>query len=171
MRAWVRLPLACLLGLAAVLGVPASPAHAAAYRYWTYWHAAPGSSSWGFAGSGPTYRPSPGAVEGWRFAVSQGTGSAPAPRTDPAKAYSQACGSRTPDSGQKLVALVLDYGTTSDAPPGEKPPGGVVATLHPGRQQRQRIRRPAGGQGVRAGEGRPDLRAQRLPTHRVRPGW
>lgn len=128
MRSWVRLPLACLLGIAAILGVPATPAHAAAYRYWSYWHAAPGSSSWGFAGSGPSYRPSPGAVEGWRFAVSQGTGNAPAPRTDPAKAYSRACGSRTPDSGQKLVAIVVDYGTTADAPSGERPPGGVVAT-------------------------------------------
>jgi hypothetical protein len=128
MRTRVRLPLACLLGLAAVIGVPASPAHAVAYRYWTYWHAAPDSPSWAFAGSGPTYRPSPGAVEGWRFAVSQGTGNAPPPRTDPAKAYSRACGSRTADSGQKVVALVVDYGTTSDRPPGEKPPGGVVAT-------------------------------------------
>jgi len=103
-------------------------AHAAAYRYWTYWHVTPGSSSWDFAGSGPSYRPSDGAVEGWRFAVSQGTTSAPRPRTDPAKAYSSVCKEKKPAVGNKLVALVLDYGTAADAPKGEKPPHGVVAT-------------------------------------------
>ncbi len=117
------------MGAAAVVipVLPVTAAHATAFRYWTYWHVTPGSSSWDFAGSGPTYRPSDGAVEGWRFAVSQGTTSAPKPRTDPAKAYSSVCKEKTPAVGNKLVALVLDYGTAADAPKGEKPPHGVVA--------------------------------------------
>jgi hypothetical protein len=117
------------VGAAAVVipVLPVTAAHATAYRYWTYWHAAPGSSSWAFAGGGPSYRPSDGAVEGWRFAVSQGTTSAPQPRTDPAKAYTSTCRQRTPADGMKLVAVVLDYGTAADAPKGEKPPHGVVA--------------------------------------------
>jgi hypothetical protein len=121
-----RLAAAALL-CGAVLGVPLPAAHAAAYRYWTYWHAAPGSATWTFAGTGPTYRPSDRSVEGWRFAVSGGTASAPPPRTDPATAYGSACTGVTAASGEKVVALVLDYGTASDAPPGEKPPGGVAA--------------------------------------------
>ena len=102
----VRRRVAALLVAASAIVIPVLPvtaAHATAYRYWTYWHAAPGSSSWGFAGSGPTYRPSDGAVEGWRFAVSQGTTSAPQPRADPAKAYSSACNGKTPADGMKLA--------------------------------------------------------------------
>ena len=127
----VRRPVVALLVGAAAVVIPMLPvtaAHAVSYRYWTYWHAAPGSSSWGFAGSGPTYRPSDGAVEGWRFAVSQGTTSAPKPRTDPAKAYTSACKEKTPADGNKLVTVVLDYGTAADAPKGEHPPHGVVAS-------------------------------------------
>src|SRR4029077_2104248 len=49
------------------------------------------------------------------------------PRTDPAKAYTNACKGKTPGDGNKLVVVVLDYGTAEDAPKGEPPPHGVVA--------------------------------------------
>ena len=127
-RAAAAAVVAVLAAVAGVLALGVTPARASAYRYWSYYHAAPGSATWTFAGAGATYRPSPGAVEGWRFAVSPGTASAPAPRADPATAYNRACSGATAAAGQKLVALVVDYGTASDAPPGEKPPGGVVAT-------------------------------------------
>jgi hypothetical protein len=117
------------LVLGAVLGVPLPAAHASAYRYWSYWHANPGASSWVFAGTGPTYRPSNGAVEGWRFAVSPDTANAPTPRANPATTYASACKGVTAPSGDKLVTLILDYGTAADAPSGEKPPhDALVAT-------------------------------------------
>ena len=65
-----------MLALAAVLGVavpsllaPAGTAHAASYRFWGYYQLT--GTTWAFAQKGPAETtPKDGAVEGWRFAVS-----------------------------------------------------------------------------------------------------
>ena len=58
-----------------------------------------------------------------RFAVS-GTAGSVQPRAS--SSFGAICGSHAPaPSGQKLVGLVVDYGTTADAPPGQHPPRGV----------------------------------------------
>ena len=110
----------------------------------------PGSSSWGFAGSGPSYRPSDGAVEGWRFAVSQGTTSAPKPRTDPAKAYTrclQGAGRRPAAKARRRRARLRHRcGRTVRR---ERHHGGVVATC---------IQIPKNGSGLDV------LRAPRCPV-------
>jgi hypothetical protein len=75
-------------------------------------------------GAGST-RPADGAVEGWRFAVSEGASrSSIAPRT--AASFDTICGTKERPDGKKRVALVVDFGTSADAPPGERPPSGVV---------------------------------------------
>lgn len=108
--------------VAAVVAAPA--ADAASYRYWTYWWGQPGATSWTFAQLGPASdRPKDGAVIGWRFAVTAENGGKKSPRAS--LPFASLCPQLTsaPD-GQKRVAVVVDYGSTSDAPPGERPPGG-----------------------------------------------
>lgn len=116
--------LGVLAGLLLAVVAAAPAAEAASYRYWTYWWGQPGSTSWTFAQLGPASdRPKDGAVIGWRFAVTTETGGKKAPRAQ--LPFAALCPSLTsaPD-GQKRVAVVVDYGSASDAPPGEKPPGG-----------------------------------------------
>ncbi len=103
-----------------VLG--ASPASASAYRYWSYWHGT-STGGWAFSAVGATYRPPAGSVDGWRFAVS-GTAGSVQPRAT--ASYASICAHHAAaPSGQKLVGLVVDYGTSADAPPGQRPPRGV----------------------------------------------
>jgi hypothetical protein len=125
--AHVRLRRVLAVGLALVLGVGAwwalpTTANATSYRYWTYWIG--DSGNWAFSSVGAARRPPDGGVEGWRFEVSPAASSSQPPRT--AASFAAICGSAQPAAGMKRVALVIDYGTASDAPPGERPPAGIV---------------------------------------------
>nr|WP_206314689.1 SCO2322 family protein [Streptomyces coryli] len=101
----------------------AAPAHAADYRYWSLRHGDDGAWTTTTVGPG-TYRPQDGAVEGWRFAVFQeATKDSVNPRAKPD--FDAICGSTPAKAGTKRVALVLDFGTAKDAPPGERPPAAV----------------------------------------------
>ncbi len=109
---------------AVVSVVAPAPAQASSYRYWTYWWGAgTGSnsgSSWRFAPQGPASHPvADGWVLGWRFATTSAAGGA-APRSS--ASFASLCPTLAPQDGKVRVALVLDYGTTADAPPGQKPP-------------------------------------------------
>lgn len=113
--------LGVLLGLSACVGIVfAAPAHASAYRYWTYWQGTNGA--WQFASAGPAFTlPADGSVEGWRFAVTtqQGTqNAAPGQLPD----FEAICGATAPVSGSKRVAVVIDPGAQGDAPDGESTP-------------------------------------------------
>ena len=118
MRSWVAVALAgTLVALSSALAAPA--AHAASYRYWSYWTAAGGA--WEFSAVGAGSRvPDDGDVEGWRFATSGVVGDQ-APRTPPA--FGDICAGPDPAPDAKRVALVVDPGAAADAPPGESPPG------------------------------------------------
>lgn len=97
----------------------AAPAQAAGYRYWSFWQA--DGATWTYATEGPaTARPADGAVHGFRFAVSQDSADATQPR--PAPDFAAVCGGTPTEAGKKRVALVIDPGTTTDAPSGETPP-------------------------------------------------
>ena len=112
--------LVALGAAAAVLLAVASPAQAAAYRYWTYWQGVDGA--WRFATVGPASAvPADGAVEGWAFRVS---GAAGDPDADPAAApdFDAVCGSTPPAEDSKRVALVIDPGSPAIAPAGQAPP-------------------------------------------------
>lgn len=108
-----------------VLGcVSVGQAHAAAYRYWSFWER--DGSAWAYATQGPsTARPSDGDVWGFRFAVSRDSADAVQPRG--AAGFAAICGDTAARGGEKRVALVLDFGTAADAPGGETPPAARTA--------------------------------------------
>jgi hypothetical protein len=114
-----------MLALAAVLGValpsllaPAGTAHAASYRFWGYYQLT--GSSWAFAQKGPAdTTPKDGAVEGWRFAVSDET-TPRFPRATPT--FAAVCGGTAAKAGSKRVGVVIDSGRPADAEGGATPP-------------------------------------------------
>ena len=114
--------LAVPLALAALL-VAAAPAEASTYRYWTYWWGSDTgktTSGWTFAQVGPAgHHVGDTWVLGWRFATTSTVGGAP-PRQSPD--FATLCPKLSPVTGSVRVALVIDYGTTTDAPPGQTPP-------------------------------------------------
>ncbi|MFM9581218.1 MULTISPECIES: SCO2322 family protein [Streptomyces] len=122
-RPWRAAPVAFLSGLLLVLGSSA-PAHAAAYRYWSFWER--DGSAWAYATQGPsTARPTDGTVQGFRFAVSRDSSDAVQPRG--AADFPAICGDTAARDGRKRVALVIDFGTAADAPEGETPPAARTA--------------------------------------------
>ncbi|PSJ24111.1 hypothetical protein B7P34_35155 [Streptosporangium nondiastaticum] len=96
-----------------------APAHAAGYRYWSFWQGSGGQ--WAYATQGPgTARPGDGDVIGFRFAVSADSADAAKPRA--AAGFGPVCDGTPAADGAKRVAVVLDFGTPADAPDGETPP-------------------------------------------------
>ncbi|MEU9215246.1 SCO2322 family protein [Streptomyces sp. NPDC048376] len=97
----------------------AGQAQAAGYRYWSFWDRDGGK--WVYATQGPSLvRPSDGDVQGFRFAVSEDSGDAAQPRGT--ADFASICAKTPAEDGSKRVALVLDFGTASDASSGETPP-------------------------------------------------
>ncbi len=116
--------LAALFATIAALGTwGAAPAEATSYRFWTYWLG--GDNDWSFSSQGASRRPADGTVDGWRFAISEASSSTIPPRHS--SSFSRICGSTDPVEGSKRVGLVVDFGTTSDAPDGEAP-GALINT-------------------------------------------
>ncbi|MFJ2098341.1 SCO2322 family protein [Streptomyces anulatus] len=110
--------LAALVAASAVL-LGAGSAEAAGYRYWSFWDG--NGKNWEYATQGPSLlRPDDGAVQGFRFAVSEDSGDAAQPRRAPD--FGAICADTPAKDGQKRVALVIDPGTAADAPDEEKPP-------------------------------------------------
>ncbi|WP_405769110.1 SCO2322 family protein [Streptomyces sp. NBC_00080] len=94
-------------------------AQAAGYRYWSFWDRS--GDGWTYATQGPsTARPADGDVQGFRFAVSADSQDASQPRG--AASFATICAKTPARDGTKRVALVIDFGTTADAPSGETPP-------------------------------------------------
>lgn len=118
----LRRAVVVLAATTAALGWVVAPADATSYRFWSYWS---GGSDWTFASQGASRRPTDGAVEGWRFAISEASSSSTPPRHSPG--FAQLCGDTDPVDGNKRVGLVIDAGTDADAPDGESPPA-LVAT-------------------------------------------
>ncbi|MET7688316.1 SCO2322 family protein [Streptomyces sp. NPDC005483] len=105
--------------LVGLLLATVSPARAAGYRYWSFWDRT--GTTWTYATQGPsTAVPSDGDVQGFRFAVSEDSADADKPRGT--ASFTAICGDTAVRDGRKRVALVIDFGTAADAPPGEQPP-------------------------------------------------
>jgi hypothetical protein len=121
------IPLLLVAALLALLTVPllaATPAQAASYRYWGYYHGA-SKGAWAFASTGAdAVKPADGAVEGWRFAIS-GDADARFPRT--AAAFDTACANTAAVAGKKRVAVYIDFGIAVEAPTGSTPPQPAAA--------------------------------------------
>lgn len=111
---------AVLLAFTGALTVPGTgTAHAAGYRYWSFWES--DGTKWTYATQGPALaRPADGAVNGFRFAVSADSQDAAKPRETPD--FEAVCGSTPAKAGGKRIAVVVDPGTAADAPDGERPP-------------------------------------------------
>ncbi|WP_414495971.1 SCO2322 family protein [Streptomyces sp. CRN 30] len=121
-RASVLLPVLAALLAAFVLG-GAGEARAADYRYWSFWErdGQGGDAAWTFATQGPsTARPADGSVQGLRFAVTANADDAAQPRGT--ADFTAICAATPGRADHKRVALVVDFGTTADAPDGETPP-------------------------------------------------
>jgi hypothetical protein len=115
----VRRAAGLLCAALALLAGAAGQAQATGYRYWSFWERDGGH--WTYATQGPsTARPDDGAVQGFRFAVSEDSADASRPRG--AADFGTICAGTPAKSGTKRVALVLDFGTAPDAPSGETPP-------------------------------------------------
>ncbi|WP_055526972.1 SCO2322 family protein [Streptomyces graminilatus] len=110
---------ALLAALLLCLWAGAGQAQAVGYRYWSFWER--DGDAWTYATQGPsTARPSDGDVQGFRFAVSPDSKNAARPRTD--AVFAVVCARTRALAGMKRVALVVDFGTSADAPGGERPP-------------------------------------------------
>lgn len=112
--------LTVVVGLVLAVMLPAA-ANAAAYRYWGYFQLS--GAEWQFAPKGPDQtKPADGSVEGWRHAIGE-EGSTRAPRVK--VSFDQICGDTKAKSGEKRVAVVIDYGRTADTEDGKQPPAPV----------------------------------------------
>ncbi|MFE1176557.1 SCO2322 family protein [Streptomyces sp. NPDC058773] len=110
---------AAVLLAGTVTGLAAGPAQAQEYRYWSFWDGK--GSSWTYATEGPaTLRPADGAVQGFRFTVGADSAAAGKPRA--AADFDAICRNTPAEDGRKRIGIVLDFGTTADAPGGERPP-------------------------------------------------
>ena len=113
-----KIALAIILISSQILAIPASNAASKGWRYWGYFQAAPGSSTWKAAMTGPTVDIEDGAVEGWSFVFSSDDVPSVAPKTKPS--FSSICGKTKADSDTKRIALVIEFGSAAYAPKGEK---------------------------------------------------
>jgi len=113
-----KIALAIILVSSQILAIPASNAASKGWRYWGYFQAAPGSSTWKAAMTGPTVDIEDGAVEGWSFVFSSDDVPSVAPKTKPS--FSSICGKTKADSDTKRIALVIEFGSAAYAPKGEK---------------------------------------------------
>ena len=112
--------LTVVVGLFLAVVLPAA-ADAVAYRYWGYFQLS--GDSWQFAPKGPDQtKPADGSVEGWRYAVGE-EGSTRDPRVS--VTFDEICGDTKAKSGEKRVAVVIDYGRAADTEDGKKPPAPV----------------------------------------------
>jgi len=113
-----KIAVALLLISTQIITAPASHAATKGYRYWGYFQAAPGSTHWKAAMTGPTVDIADGAVEGWSFVFSSDDVPSVAPMTKPS--FASICGSTKADPDTKRIALVIEFGSPVYAPKGEK---------------------------------------------------
>jgi hypothetical protein len=113
--------LAVLVGVVLATLLPTAAANAAAYRYWGYYQLT--GDTWQFATKGPDQtKPADGAVEGWRFAV----GTEDVTRFPRATVtFDEVCGETPAETGNKRVAVVIDYGRAADTEDNTEPPAPV----------------------------------------------
>jgi hypothetical protein len=97
-----------------------SSSHAATgYRYWGYFQAHGGATSWTAAMTGPSVEVKDGDVEGWTFVFSNNDIPAVAPMMDPD--FATLCDGIPETAGKVRVGLVVDFGDANIAPEGETP--------------------------------------------------
>ena len=107
-----------LLILTSSISIPSSNA-ATGYRYWGYFQAQGGATSWTAAMTGPSVEVKDGDVEGWTFVFSNNDIPAITPMMDPD--FATLCDGIPETAGKVRVGLVVDFGDANIAPSGETP--------------------------------------------------
>ena len=107
-----------LLILTSSISIPSSNA-ATGYRYWGYFQAQGGATSWTAAMTGPSVEVKDGDVEGWTFVFSNNDIPAIAPMMDPD--FATLCDGIPETAGKVRVGLVVDFGDANIARSGETP--------------------------------------------------
>ncbi len=92
---------------------------ATGYRYWGYFQAQGGATTWTAAMTGPSVEVKDGDVEGWTFVFSNNDIPAVAPMMDPD--FATLCDGTPEAAGKVRVGLVVDFGDANIAPTGETP--------------------------------------------------
>lgn len=120
-RRTVRTLAVLLLSVLFLAGTARTADAADGYKYWNYFHVTAGK--YVFASTGPAdYTPKDGSVEAYRFGLSSAASGLP-PRTAPGTYTADTiCAGTEAGAGEKLVGVLLDYGTATDAESGETPP-------------------------------------------------
>ena len=98
--------------------IPSADAATKGWRYWGYYQAAPKSTVWKAAMTGPTVDIADGSVEGWIFTFSSDDIPSTPPSVKPN--FASICGKTKAQAGLKRIGLVIDFGAKSYAPKGEK---------------------------------------------------
>ena len=111
----------------ATFTTPSADAASKGWRYWGYFQAAPGTSTWKAAMTGPTVDIADGAVEGWSFVFSSDDIPSQAPKVLPS--FAKICGNTKADKDTKRIGLVIDFGSTAWAPKGEKLPATITTCV------------------------------------------
>ena len=111
--------IAIVLLASTFFAIPQSQAATKGWRYWGYFQAAPGATKWSAAMTGPTVDIADGSVEGWSFVFSSDDVPSLMPSVKPN--FSSICAKVKGDKDTKRIGLVIDFGSTTWAPKGEKP--------------------------------------------------
>jgi hypothetical protein len=119
-----KIAVAVILISSQLFAIPASNAASKGWRYWGYFQAAPGSSTWKAAMTGPTVDIEDGAVEGWSFSASNDVVPATAP-SDEAD-FATLCADTPQAAGKIRVGLVINFGPEAIAPNNEMPPNTIL---------------------------------------------
>ena len=110
--------MAIILTASQIVSMQTSHAATKGWRYWGYFQAAPGATTWKAAMTGPTVDIADGAVEGWSFVFSSDDVPSVAPATKPS--FASICGRTKSDPDTKRIGLVIEFGNPVWAPKGEK---------------------------------------------------
>ena len=108
-----------LLTLFSLSLLPTAAQAETGYRYWGYFQASSGATTWTAAMTGPSIELKDGDVEGWTFTASSNDIPATAPMADPD--FATLCGGTSSVAGKIRVGIVVDFGTADIAPTGETP--------------------------------------------------
>lgn len=119
---------AIIFGSTSLLTISPSSAAEKGYRYWGYFQAAPGGTSWSEAMTGPTVDVADGSVEGWVFTFAGGSViSAAQPKSAPS--FTTICKGVKASADTKRIGLVVDFGASVLSPKGEKPPKSITKCI------------------------------------------
>ena len=110
-----------VLALLVTAGTAGTAQAADGYKYWNYFHVTDGKYAFGKTGPAE-FTPKDGTVEAYRYGLSS-TAQGLSPRAAATEyTVEDICAGTEAEAGQKLVGVLIDYGTPADAEGSETPP-------------------------------------------------